>query len=51
MFFDLLKSTAGLVENVATVAVAPVAVVVDVAEKIAEPLAETVKDAVEDLQG
>jgi len=48
--FSLFKSVVELVEDVATVAVAPVEVVVDLASAAIKPMAEAAKEITNDIK-
>lgn len=49
MLGNLLKSTLGVVTDVATVVVAPVAVVVDTTRAVTKPIAEAVEEVAKDI--
>lgn len=48
MFGNLVKDLVGVVEDVATIAAAPVAVVASAAREVTAPVADAVRDALSD---
>ena len=50
MFNELFKSVVGITESVATVVLAPVSVVVEVADAALKPVAEVAKDLADDIK-
>lgn len=49
MLGSLIKSTLGVVTDVATVVVAPVAIAVDATRAVTKPVAEAVEDVAKDI--
>ena len=50
VFNELFKSVVGITESVATVVLAPVSVVVEVADAALKPVAEVAKDLADDIK-